>query len=126
MLNPSYLIQSRHSVYYFRYPLGNKRVSVSLKTRCPQEALRLAKFLEYHSVELIKHMEWQDMNHAEIMAILKNYYAEMLEREQGKIDKDGPLPKEKVTRIQENIEQWADIIEAGENDLVGLLERERL
>jgi integrase len=121
MLNPSYLIQSRHSVYYFRYPLGNKRVSISLKTRCPHEALRLAKFLEYHSVELIKHMEWQGMNHAEIMAILKSYYAEMLEREKDKLDKDGPIPKEKATRIQANIEQWGEIIEAGKNDLVGLL-----
>lgn len=44
MLNPSYLIQSHHSIFYFRYPLGNKRVSVALHTRCPKEALRLAKF----------------------------------------------------------------------------------
>lgn len=59
MLNPSYLIQSRHNVYYFRYPLGNKRLCVSLKTRCRKEALRLAKMLDYHSAQIIKKMEWE-------------------------------------------------------------------
>jgi len=53
MQNPSYLIKSRHDIYYFRYPLPVKqrgrqsRVVISLQTRCPQEALRLAKSLEY-------------------------------------------------------------------------------
>ena len=121
MLNPSYLIQSRHSIFYFRYPLGNKRVSVSLQTRCPKEALRLAKFLECHSAIIIKRMEREGMNHADIMAILKNFYAEMLEREKAKIDADGPLPKEKVTRIQDSLKQWGEVIEAGEDDIMGLL-----
>lgn len=58
MQNPSYLIKSRHDVYYFRYPLPikgvsqEKRISISLKTRCPREALRLAKALEYHSLRM--------------------------------------------------------------------------
>ena len=121
MLNPSYLIQSRHSIYYFRYPLGSKRISISLKTRCPKDALRLAKLLEYYSDICIRHMERQGMNHADIMIILKSYYAEMLEREKAKIDEAGPLPKDKVTRIQDSIHQWGEIIEADADDFVGLV-----
>ncbi len=96
MPNPSYLIQSRHRIYYFRYPLGSKRVCVSLKTRCPKEALRLAKLLDYHSSIIIKRMEWRGMNHADIMAILKSHYTTVLEHEKDKIDKDGPLSKERI------------------------------
>lgn len=96
MLNPSYLIQSRHNVYYFRYPLGNKRLCVSLKTRCPKEALRLAKLLEYHSTQLTKNIDWGSMDHADIMAMFRAYYAEVLERSKAKIDKEGLLPKQNV------------------------------
>lgn len=45
------------------YPLPIKRlgtdcrVSISLKTRCPRGALRLAKALEYHSVILLTAMD---------------------------------------------------------------------
>ena len=45
MQNPSYLIRSRHAIYYFRYPVAKRsdgKVSISLNTRCPKEALRLA------------------------------------------------------------------------------------
>ena len=52
MQNPSYLIRSRHAIYYFRYPVAkcsDGKVSVSLNTRCPKEALRLSKILEYHA-----------------------------------------------------------------------------
>jgi len=42
MQNPSYLIQSRHGIYYFRYPLPfnpSNRISISLGTRTPKIAL---------------------------------------------------------------------------------------
>ena len=102
MLNPSYLIKSRHDIYYFRYPLPieaqgkSNRVSISLKTRCPREALRLAKALEYHSVNLTEGMDLERMKHADIMLIFKSYYAEVLERGKSRIDEDGPLPKDNV------------------------------
>lgn len=97
MRNPSYLIKSRHDIFYFRYPLPIKgldrvrRVNLSLKTRCPREALRLAKALEYHTSELIAELDMKHMDHAEIMALLKGYYAEVLERTKSKLDKSGPL-----------------------------------
>lgn len=120
MHNPTYLIQSRHSIYYFRYPLGNKRLSVSLKTRCPKEALRLANILEYHSALLIEY-GWGRMDHAEIMGMLKSYFAEVLERQRVKIDKDGPLPIEHVSRLKESLQEWTSCIESDVDDELELL-----
>ena len=57
MRNPSYLIRSRHNIYYFRWPVPpylqesgrSRHIKVSLRTREPKEALRLASILEYHA-----------------------------------------------------------------------------
>ncbi len=99
MYNPSYLIKSRHDIYYFRYPVPMpssekvSRVSCSLRTRCPREALRLAKALEYHSANLLNHMDLRDMKHSEVMTILKTYYAEVLERAKTRILPPQPIFK---------------------------------
>lgn len=122
MRNPSYLIRSRHAIYYFRYPVpisGNAscRVSVSLKTRCPREALRLAKALEYYSGVLIERMDFNLMDHAEIMSIMKSYYAEVLERTKAKIDKEGQLSKEKVDSIVKYLQDLEAVIEEDYDDI---------
>jgi len=123
MLNPSYLIKSRHGIYYFRYPLPvelqgkSNRISISLKTRCPREALRLAKALEYHSVNLIEGMDLERMNHADIMSIFKSYYAEVLERGKARIDEDGPLPKDNVLSITKHLKHLDELIEDESDDV---------
>lgn len=125
--NPSYLIKSRHDIYYFRYPLPvqaqgkSSRVSISLKTRCPREALRLAKALEYHSVNLIAGMDLQYMNHADIMSIFKDYYAEVLERAKARIDEDGQLSKQNVHNITKHLKELDTLIESGSDDELELL-----
>ena len=59
MINSTYLIKSRHDIFYFRYPLpiaknnNNLRVSVSLGTCFPKNALRISKTLEYYSLKLL-------------------------------------------------------------------------
>jgi hypothetical protein len=107
MLNPSYLIKSRHDIFYFRYPLPSKassRISISLKTRCPKEALRLANALAYHSSVLMEEMDFENMDHADVMSMMKNYYAGLLERRKAKIDAEGPMdgngeyPREVINR----------------------------
>lgn len=116
MLNPSYLIKSRHDIYYFRYPLpvsqcgAEKRVSISLRTRCPREALRLAKALEYHSVNLIKGMDFNLMNHAEILSLLKDHYSEVLDRSKAQIDENGMFSKKKKEGIERYIKQLDEMI----------------
>jgi integrase len=123
MLNPSYLIKSRHDIYYFRYPLPAsqcgeaKRISISLKTRCPKEALRLAKALEYHSVILNKGMDLNYMNHAEIMSLLKDHYSEVLDRSKAQIDVNGTFSKEKTEGIENYIKQL-DVMIANDSDSI--------
>lgn len=103
MYNPSYLVKSRHDVYYFRYPLPikalgkEKRISISLKTRCPREALRLAKILEYHGLALTEELDYRTMDHAEIAAIFKDHFAKILHAKKVTMDELGPLPKAEVS-----------------------------
>jgi len=61
------------------------------------------------------------MDHADIMAIFKSYYAEMLERVKAHIDREGPLPKENVANLQGNLREWGEIIADEADDLPELL-----
>ena len=127
MYNPSYLIKSRHGVFYFRYPLPikglreNRRISFSLRTRCPKEALRLAKALGYHSGHLLTGMDLAQMNHAEIMSIMKSYYTEVLEAAKARIDKDGPLPVANIQNIKRALEELGALVHDGSDDVNELL-----
>lgn len=111
MLNPSYLFKSRHDIFYFRYPVGNKRLSVSLKTRCPRHALKLAKALAYHTDRILTDTNIEQMEHAELIARLKPYYADKLEQAKARIDHDGQLPRERVQRLLQQIAEQNDLIE---------------
>lgn len=127
MQNPTYLIKSRHDVYYFRYPLPTKgantgaRISISLRTRCPKEGLRRAKVLEYHSGILLTRLDLQRMEHREIMALLKEYYAELLDTEIARIDKDGALSKKQVQEFQEYLSNLDLTIDKEVDDYAELL-----
>lgn len=128
--NPSYLIKSRHSIYYFRYPLPVEthgkanRVSISLKTRCPKEALRLAKALEYHSLNLLEGIDWNLMQHAEIMSLLKSHYSEVLERSKARINESGVFTKAKKEGIENYIKQLDEIIANDSDSFEELLDGE--
>lgn len=113
MLNPSYLFKSRHDIYYFRYPIGENRLSISLKTRCPRQALKLAKALAYHTDRILTDMNAEQMEHAELIARLKPYYAEKLEQAKARIDREGQIPRERVQRLQEQIAENSELIENG-------------
>jgi integrase len=126
MYNPSYLIKSRHGIYYFRYPLPvlpegkSSRISISLGTRCPREALQLSKALEYYSTILIQRLNWEHMNHSDIKSILREHFAEALTRIKSRIDKDGPMPNDKVKSIKKAIQAENDLIEDGSDDIYEL------
>lgn len=72
MKNPSYLIRSRHAIYYFRYPVANHsngKISVSLNTCCPKEALCLSKILEYHVFMIMSKQETKELDYIEVKGI---------------------------------------------------------
>ena len=124
MYNPSYLVQSRHDVYYFRYPLPIKpqrRVSISLKTRCPKLALRLSKVLEYYSIKLLEGMDLNRMDHAEIVSILKGHYTEALDHAKARIDKEGQLPKQNIDNITRHLKELDELIDNQCDDVYELL-----
>lgn len=122
MQNPSYLIKSRHDVYYFRYPfpvkgLGKeKRVSISLRTRCPREALRLAKMLEYHSLILFAGLNLDHMDNAEILQIIKDYYAKKLDGAMQMAENGGFMAAGALKVLQGEYENMNRVIDGGYED----------
>jgi hypothetical protein len=63
MRTSCHLEQSRHGIFYFRWPLPthlqqrdkSKHVKVSLRTSDRKEALQLSRMLDYHASVLIEH-----------------------------------------------------------------------
>lgn len=122
MYNPSYLIKSRHDVYYFRYPLpawiigdckpSKGRISISLQTRCPKEALRLAKILEYHSHDILNRLDNKHMDFVDIVELLKGHWGAVLEQTKARINRDGALPQANVQNFERMLEDLDSMIAA--------------
>jgi integrase len=126
MHNPSYLIRSRHNVYYYRRPLlpafirpgKTTHIKLSLKTRCPKEALQLAQAIEYHAVTIM-HMEGANqMEHGEILELLREYFYELIDQKKAHIHKFGPLPKQDVWDLIEQRDHAEEAIEAERDEII--------
>lgn len=89
------------------------RVSVSLQTRCPKEALRLAKILEYHSIQLFNQVDLSNMDYVEARELVRAFYAMRLEKIKGRIDRDGPLPEANAAALERIHRDCLAIIRAG-------------
>lgn len=100
MRNPSYLIRSRHQIFYFRWPLPRQirmrgktnHVKISLQTRDPRYALRLATLLQNHVYNLLKHDWVLDMKYGEIKSMVETSLADILAKHKAMIDRSGPMP----------------------------------
>lgn len=126
MYNSSYLIKSRHSIYYFRYPFemlcGSKqRVSMSLGTRCPKQALRFARALTYHAATMMNDQNMQNLDYRDVKEILRTHFREVLERIKLSIDKDGGLPDDSARRFEEQQSYVLEAIKTGRDELYGNL-----
>jgi integrase len=123
VFNPSYLMLSRHNVYYFRWPIPKlhhdsklEYVRLSLATRKPREALRRAKVLEYHAMRIIRAYGGSLMNNAEAKAIITEYFQTILQRRKDKITENGPLSDERranVRRVLQQAEDWIELVQNG-------------
>jgi integrase len=122
MKNPTYLSQSRHGVFYFRFPItvtikGKTVVSrprISLETRCSRQALRLAGMLEYHTIELVKYLQGKGMEYAEIVRLVKEHWASVLRSKQEEIDRDGLLSPKMIEFNRSQIEFANGIVSGDE------------
>ncbi len=117
MLNPTYLTRSRHDIFYFRWPLPQElrqpgktsHIKISLRTREPKEALRLANILEYHVDSLMKQPSIIFMNYAELKQLVDDHFRVILQRDKEEIDREGPLTAYKVEHIKQLLARDRDI-----------------
>lgn len=99
MFNPTYLQRSRHGVFYFRWPLPlakgatnpSRTIKLSLRTREPRLALRLAMWLSYLARENAHRGPQSPMNHKELRTLLAEHFGRYLAAYKARIDASGPL-----------------------------------
>lgn len=119
MRNPSYLVLSRHNIYYFRWPLPRQirqqgktaHVKISLQTREPKEALRLATLLQDYVFNLLRQDWVLMMDYAEIKALVEDHFGKILEERKRDIDKNGPLLPFPMARARRFIKLIDDSVE---------------
>ncbi|SHL14666.1 hypothetical protein SAMN05444414_10629 [Roseovarius marisflavi] len=117
----AYLSQSRHGIFYFRWPLPThnhratrKTLRLSLKTRCPQEAGMLGRHLASCGLALKQQLQEVRMDHATLRAAVIDYFHKQLADAKARRVSLGPYtPKEReqvlttVGMLEEgNIEFW--------------------
>lgn len=93
---------------------------MSLGTRCPKEALRLAGMLEYHTIKILSYLQACDMNYKEMVALVKEHWAKVLQKKKAEIDQLGLLSPKMIGLYQSEIENSEDMIAHNwpEEDLV--------
>jgi len=119
MYNPAYLTLSRHNIYYFRFPIppslhpqGKARdVKLSLKTRDPQEALRLARSLFTFADTVIQNPIVNMMEYHEIRSVLIEHFNTLLAKRQQQIHKNGQLKIAELQAVQNTHEMAAQALE---------------
>lgn len=126
MFNPSYLISSRHNVFYFRYPVPailhpqrkQTHIKISLGTRDPKEALRLANLLEYNAYIIMSQGAITFMDHGEITDILKDHFYALLDEKRAAIRRDGPLPDDELRELISLRNHAAEAIENNRDEII--------
>lgn len=99
MFIPTYLQQSRHGIFYFRWTLPKQArtgqrgfcIKLSLQTREPKQALRLASPLRYLAQRLIEQGAHKLMNHQELRELVREHFALRVAKAEARIDAEGPL-----------------------------------
>lgn len=99
MFNPTYIQRSRHGVFYFRWVLprcpksaGSRScIKLSLRTREPRQALRLAMPLSYLARRITEKGQQSRMDHKELRDLLREHFNRFLSTRKAAIDSSGPL-----------------------------------
>ena len=122
MMLSSYLTPSRHGIYYFRWPIPptkeGKRatVRISLRTRCPEKAGDLARYLASCGRLIRDHEALAKLRHDEIRSKVKEYFASQRDR-YIEILHDRGLKSTFLNASKEEIEIYKDATEHGFTDL---------
>lgn len=119
---PSYLCQSRHSIYYFRWPLPRspsadgpaRHLKVSLQTRDPKLALRLARQFGYLAQRVVAQGVQAGMRFEEIRAVLQKHFQDRLLALKARIAMDGRLDRLTLAALQNGAEDAQQALATGE------------
>lgn len=135
MHKPIYIYRSRHNIYYFRWPIPaylhpegkTEHVKVSLGTREPKEALRLASFLEYHALLITQHGNLVYMDYADIRKAVQGYLSKALRERKAEIDRQGPYSASQIAGLASSAALISQAIEYDDNTLIEpLIPQERI
>jgi integrase len=126
---PSYLYRSRHSIYYFRWPLPRaaasdgpaRHLKVSLETRDPKLALRLAQQFGYLAQRLVVQGIQAGMRFEEIRAVLQKHFQDRLLALKARIAVDGRLDRLTLAALQNGSEDAQQALDTGEPMLADAL-----
>lgn len=99
MYSPTYLLKSRHGVFYFRWPLPKQlrapgtaaTIKISLQTRDPRKALRLSRPLIHMGEQLNEHGLAVRMEYKELRELLTQHFRDLLNKVTNEIDREGRL-----------------------------------
>lgn len=123
----AYLSRSRHGIFYFRWPLpqldqrtSRKTLRLSLGTRCPAEAGRLARHLGSCGQAIEQQVQVTFMDHAKLRAAITDYFREQLQRVKAKRNSIGPFTSGEREQAKKSLE----LLEEGNSEYWQLLGRE--
>lgn len=111
----AYLSQSRHGIFYFRWPLPprpgrpNERgtLRLSLNTRCPKKAGEMARHLSSYGLALTSSPEAKDMRHEEIRESIRAYHQKLLDKQVAWAKENGLPSDNYVHALKDHIEMTA-------------------
>jgi|GEM_PF-3445911 len=105
----AYLSPSRHGIYYFRWPLpptqNGKRASVriSLKTRCPNRAGDIARYLASCGILIRDNSDLSRIRQDQIRELLRNYFQDSHKRYLERLN-DAVLSDRALTGMKKEVE----------------------
>lgn len=110
MLVHAYLTRSRHSIFYFRWPLrsaaaneGRRCIRISLQTRCPREATTLARELAAFGTSLERTGELNTMRHDELRKVVHAAFKARLAKMLDGVGADGPMSELALAPLQTSL-----------------------
>lgn len=120
----AYLCTSRHGIFYFRFPIpadgirGGKRshIKLSLGTRDPREALKIARFLGAAGQSELSRPKVRSMRYEDMRNHVRDHFSDMLQKFRDRTADEGPADevdlgalKTAQTLAQANDADWLEL-----------------
>ncbi|WP_172332206.1 hypothetical protein [Mangrovicoccus sp. HB161399] len=120
----SYLSQSRHGIFYFRWPLPRiddqqrSTVRISLGTRCPHAAGDLARYLASHGRLIRGDERLAKLRHDEMRRMVRDYFRSVQAKFEERLNSQGLHPR-MIPSLTEDLEFIEDAIAHQDGESMG-------